>query len=70
MGDKNNTTEDSAVSINVHLGYKGYEGKSKIGVDDTHPIYMSPLIILANQNKWSSGRARFCIWDDMNKGDG
>ena len=41
--DKNNTTEDSAASNNCHHGYKGHEGKSKIEVVDTHPIYTSDL---------------------------
>jgi len=62
MGNNNYTTEDSAANNNIHLGYKGDEGKSKIGVDDTHSIYTSPLTILANQNEWSSGSARFLFW--------
>jgi hypothetical protein len=44
MGNNNYTTEDSAGNNNIHLGYKGDEGKSKIGVDDTHPTILVPLL--------------------------
>ena len=59
MGDKNNTTEDSVASNKIYLGRKGHEDKSKIGEDDNHPAYTSPLSILANQHERSGGSSRF-----------
>jgi len=70
MGDKTNPTKYSAVNNNCHLGYNEHGSKSKIGVDDTHPIYTSPFNILVNRKEWPSGSVRFFIRDHKNQGDG